>query len=338
MDINYTSLHHVDHESGITKIDINNQGGDLNTYVERLLTEITNSDNSRQFRFKSDTTEVRQALAKLIGEDYDTGAEINAARLVKIELAAQKSINHLNVEIQKGSLFQAVIGENEKSVIISKADHNEYLDETDFMVHMGLPWKKRVFKAFLVKFDGRNNPTDLYVYDTNSRMSRYWWDNYLELEEKYTDSYNTKMSMDFLDKKVFSKIKAEFPADHTIIRNSAIRYFRAKDEFEVDDFLNDTFNNYTPIDEGLVGKKINDFKAIVKELPQKWGFDSRFVIEKSEVKKRVVNKILLNTSIELLLKDHIPNLKDSIKAEIDSEGTKWVKIKSTDDAFNKFSH
>lgn len=336
MILHYTSLHHVDHINGVSKIDITNLSTDLSTYVQRLFTEITDSDNRRQFEFRSNDTEVRTALTHLISENYYEGSEINANRLLQIELLAQEAINHLNVEIQKGSLFQAVIGETTKSVIISKADHNEYLDELDFTLRKGLPWKKRIFKAFLVNFDTNNSPISLYVYDTNARMSRYWWDSYLELKERYTDTHNTKTSLDFLDKKIFSKIKTDFPADHTIIRNSAIRYFRAKDEFEVDDFINDTFNNYTPVDSNLSTLKIDEFKTNIKALPQRWGFDNRFTIERSEVRKRIVNRIQLTESIDLILKDYIPNLRDSIKSEVDSEGTKWVKIKS-DTGFNKFS-
>ncbi|KAA0990905.1 nucleoid-associated protein [Dyadobacter aurulentus] len=336
MNITYTSLHHVDHVSGAKKIEIGNQSSDLPIYVDRLISEITGSNNSRQFNFRSDTTEIRTALAHLLSGKYDEGADIVAKRLVKEEIEAQKAISHLDVEIQKGSLFQAVLGCEGKTVVISKADHNEFLDALDFKIHMGLPWKKRIFKAFLVHFDAKGEPIDLYVYDTNAKMSRYWWDKFLELEEKYTDASNTKTSMDMLDKKVFAKIKTEFPADHTVIRNSAIRYFRSKPEFEIDDFLENTLNNYTPIDETFLEQRLTRYKQEIRELPSKWKFDPRFSIEKSEVKKRAVHKIQLNTNIELVLQDFVSNLGDSIRAETDSEGTKWVKIKATDEAFAKF--
>jgi hypothetical protein len=336
VNISYTSLHHVDHVSGAKKIEIGNQSNDLSVYVDRLISEITGSSNSRQFNFKSDTTEIRTALAHLISGNYDEGADISANRLVGVEIEAQQAINHLEVEIQKGSLFQAVLGDIRKTVVISKADHNEFLDEKDFKIHMGLPWKKRIFKAFLVNFDQHGQPQDLFVYDTGSKMSRYWWDKFLELVEKYTDASNTRASMDTLDKKVFAKIKTEFPADYTVIRNSAVRYFRSKPEFEIDDFLNDTLNGYTPIDENFSESRLDHYKKEVRGLPNKWKFDPRFTIEKREVKKRIVNKIQLNTNIELVLQDYITNLGDSIKAEIDAEGAKWVKVKATDEAYSKF--
>lgn len=330
MNLKFTSLHQIDHINGITEIDISTQSSDLTIYVNRLFEEITTSNTNRQFEFKSPTTEVRTALTKFINEENIEAAQINSERLLNVEISAQAAINHLNVDIQKGSLFQAVI-ENEvglKSVIISKADHNEYLDEIDFTLRKGLPWKKRIFKAFLVKFDSNSNPTHIYVYDTNQKISRYWWDSYLELKEKYTDSHNTKTSLDIIDKKIFSKIKTEHPEDYYILRNSGVRYFRAKSDFDLEDFINDTFNNYIPISESFSSSKLEDVKTKIRELPDKWKFDSKFSIRKEDVSKRVSNRFKLTDTIDLVLKDYVPNIENSIVSEMDSEGTKWVKIKS----------
>ncbi|HCC94791.1 MAG TPA: hypothetical protein DEQ26_10785 [Flavobacteriaceae bacterium] len=330
MNVKFTSLHQIDHIEGITEIDISNQSSDLKTYVNRLFEEITTSNSNRQFEFKSQTTEVRNALSKFINDEYDDASKINSDRLLNIEISAQAAISHLNVDIQKGSLFQAVIEDenNLKSIIISKADHNEYLDEIDFTLRKGLPWKKRIFKAFLVKFDSENNPTNIYVYDTNQKISKYWWDSFLELKEKYTDSHNTKMSLDMIDKKIFSKIKSDHPEDYYILRNSAVRYFRSKSDFELEDFINDTFNNYLPINSDFTTEKLNDYKSKIRELPDKWKFDSRFSIKKEDVNKRVSNRFKLTETIDLILKDYVPNIEHSIVSEIDEEGVKWVKIKS----------
>lgn len=330
MNLKFTSLHQIDHTNGTTEVDISSQSSDLTRYVERLFTEITTSNSNRQFEFKSQTTEVRNALTKFLNEENDEAATINADRLLSIEIAAQAAISHLNIEIQKGSLFQAVIENEEglKTVIISKADHNEYLDEIDFTLRKGLPWKKRIFKAFLVKFDIDGNPTNIYVYDTNQKISKYWWDSYLELREKYTDSHNTKTSLDMIDKKIFSKIKDEYPSDYYILRNSAVRYYRAKSDFELEDFINDTFNGYVPVSSEFTSAKLEDYKSKIRELPEKWNFDSRFSIKHEDVNKRISNRFKLTDTIDLVLKDYIPNIENSIVSEIDSEGTKWVKIKS----------
>lgn len=326
MSIIFTSLHQIDHSTDeIKEIDISTESNDLSRYTNRLINEITTSTNKRQFEFKSDTTEVRIALAKFLDENYGEASEINSRRLLDVEKVAQAKIAHLDKVIQKGSLFQAVLtDDNETTIIISKADHNQFLDEVDFTLKNGLPWEKRIFKAFLVKFNN-SDPINIYVYDTTNRMARYWWDSYLELEEKFTDTHNTKTSLDVLDKKVFNKIKKDFPADHTILRNSTIGYFRNKEEFELEEYLNDTFRQYEPIDSSFPKDKTI---SKIEELPEKWSFDSRFGIKKEEIKKRQVNKIPLTEKIELVLKDHIDDLSNIITADTDTEGNKYIKIKS----------
>ncbi|GAB3027768.1 hypothetical protein GCM10027051_35900 [Niabella terrae] len=330
MNLSFTSLHQIDHETGIIGIDISSQSADLSIYVQRLFQEITTSDSSRQFEFKSVTTEVRTALTKFLAKEYAEAAQINSTRLLDVEISAQEGISHLNKEIQKGSLFQAVIenGDGLKSVIISKADHNEYLDELDFTLRKGLPWKKRIFKAFLVNFDDAGNPIALYVYDTNQKISRYWWDDYLELREKYTDSHNTKTSLDILDKKIFSKIRKEFHSDYYVLRNAAIRYFRSNEDFELEDFINETFDGYQPLNDGFTPAKVESYKKKIRELPEKWKFDQRFSITRADVSKRVSNRFKLTDTIELVLNDYVPDIENSIVSEQDEEGTKWVKIKS----------
>ena len=333
MEIKFTSLHHVDHHlNSVKDIDINEQSDDLIDYTNRLITEITQSSNKRRFEFKSDTTEVRTAIKKFLESDYKDGSTINAVRLLDVEKKAQEQINHLDVEIQKGSLFQSVLlNNNDITVIISKADHSQFLDESDFELKNGLPWEKRVFKAFLVNFQD-NLPLEIFVYDTTHRMARYWWDDYLELVEKHTDRHNTKRSLDILDQKVFNGIKKIYPADHTIIRNAAIGYYRNNDDFIMDNFIEQTLTNYTPVDPDFPRDKII---SKVKNLPQKWDFDTRFTIQKEEINKRKVNKIPLTDNIELVLKDYIDNFNDIIKAEIDAEGNKFIKIKS-DAGYDRF--
>lgn len=333
MNILHTSLHQIDHTlDEVKQIDIANQTHDLLRYTNRLIEEITNSNSKRQFEFKSKTTEVRIAINKFIDSEYEEAALINSKRLLEVEKIAQEGIDHLGKKIQKGSLFQAVLENDEETiVIVSKADHNQFLDEIDFTLKNGLPWEKRIFKAFLVKLVN-TTPVEVFVYDTTNRMAKYWWDSYLELREKYTDTHNTQMALDILDKKIFNKMKKDYPADHTILRNSTIGYFRNHEEFEMDEYIQSTFTNYNPIDHDFPKDNII---SKVKELPGKWKFDTRFGIKKEEIKKRQVNKIPLTDKIELVLKDHIDELGSIIKSEQDSEGNKFIKIK-TDVGFERF--
>ncbi len=333
MNIIFSSLHQIDHfNETINKREISEYGDDLNKYVEKLLDEIVTSNSKRKFRFRSDTTEVRIAIQKVIDGQYDNGSEINASRLLKIEQKAQEKIDHLGKEIQRGSLFQTYLMQNERIFIICKADHNEFLDEIDFSLRKGLPWKKRIFKAILVKFNTDNSISEVYIYDTNYKLSKYWWHEFLELEEIYTDAHNTKKALDTLDKKIFNPIKKEYPADYMILRNSAVGYFRNNDEFDMSGFIENTMENYHPVVENF---PLETVKNKVAELPDKWGFDSRFEIKKEEINKRIINKIKLTNDIDLILKDHIKNMSDLIKTEMDDQNNKWLKIK-TEEGYNYF--
>lgn len=296
INIKHASLHHIDHSvDEVIDIDITNQGDVLIDYIHRLIGEISSSNSKRSFVFQRDTTEVRDNIAKFLDGSYKEGTLSNAERLLSVEKETQEQIAHLNKEIQKGSLFQAVITDgSQKKVVLSKADHSQYLDEQDFKLHRGLPWKKRVFKAVLINFDNSDKIENVYVFDTNSNISKYWWYGYLELNEKHTDTHNTKTSLAVLDKKVFNPIKKKHPADHLVLRNSAVGYFRNKEEFEVDDFVDTILTNYQPIDPDLPKAKLIE-KTVA--LPEKWNFDKRFKIKKEEINKRVVNKIQLTESI-----------------------------------------
>jgi hypothetical protein len=326
MEIKFSSLHQIDHsENKIIKIGIDNEGKILGDYIQKLLNEITKSYNKQSFEFQRDSTEVRLAIGMLIRGEYENGSEIIAERLLTTEITAQEKIDKLNIEIQKGILFQTITEiEGEKFVIISKADHSEYIDQSDFLLHKGLPWKKKVFKAFIAKIESDNSLSSIFIYDTNSIMSRYWWDDFLELKAKRTDSHNTRTSLDVLDKKIFEHLKKDFPADHTIIRNSTLGYFRSNTEFDLNEYFSSVMDNYSPVDPEFPLKKT---KEKILELPEKWDFDSRFTISKEDIKKRAIRKIPLTNEIDLILKNFI-EINGTISAYIDEEGEKCIKIKT----------
>jgi hypothetical protein len=69
---------------------------------------------------------------------------------------------------------------------------------------------------------------------------------------------------------------------------------------------------------------------------EKREFDSRFSIEKGSINKRIIKKtIKLNEGIELVL-DHVEGLISIIRTEIDAEGNKYVKIRTTEESYNYF--
>lgn len=331
--VKFTSLHHIDHSTGIiTFVDIDSKSVALHEYIERLLNDIKEKSSKRSFEFRSKTTEVRAAIDLLIQEKYLEAVDINAIRLLKVEQEAQLDMNKLAISIQKGSLFQTVINvdNDTKMIIIGKADHNDFLDASDFVVHKGLPWKKRIFKSFLAITDFSGNIRKVFISDTTNVITKYWWSDFFELSEVRTDKYNTKNFIEILDKKVFNPIKKSFPADHTTLRNSVIGHFHAYSDFDLDRLYDTIFKDYSVIDKKF---PIEDIKKKIKEIPEKYNLDSQFSIDKEEINIRAVNKIFLNEGIELVLKGS-PDL-DNITAFKNDEGDKFIAIK-TDEGYSRF--
>lgn len=334
MDIKFTSLYQIDHLlNTIVEVDIDNQSEDLSDYISRLIIEITEGTSKRKFEFRRETTEIRRIIDEFVSGDY-SNKRVNAQRLLDSEVQAQEIVNRLGIQIPKGSLFQALVENGDETiVVITKADQLSFLDGIDFTLKSGLPWEKKIFKAFLISFIG-NEIKDIFVYDTSTKLSRYWWDTFLELEEVYTSKFNTKTALNLIKGKVFTTIKKKFKADYINIRNAMVGYFQNKETFEMESFLNDTINNYTPVDSLFPKQKTID---MIKSLPEKYSFDSQFPIDSEEVTlKNVKTNINLTDRIELILKENIPDLTSSVKVYRDEEQRKWITIRS-DEGYEYFS-
>jgi len=334
MDIKFTSLHQIDHHlNDIKEIDISDQSQDLKDYTNRLIAEITEGTSKRKFQFRRETTEVRNVIGQFLNGTY-TSKETNANRLLDVEENAQKAIEHLGNKIQKGSLFQAHLEDNDHHiVVISKADQINFLAEDDFTLKSGLPWEKKIFKAFLARFNNENQVIETFVYDTTPRMAKYWWDTYLELDEVYTPEFNTKTALKLLDSKVLANIKKKHKADHTAVRNKAVGYFQSRETFEINGFLDTILSNYEPVDPDFPKTKTMEK---VRNLPEKYNFDSQFPIATEEVTSRKVkNKINLTDRMDLILKENIPELKSTVQSFRDDEQRKWIAIR-TDTGYDHF--
>lgn len=327
MPLKEITIHQIDiHNTRVVPVDKELYGHDLNNYLNGLIAIIAEG-SGRSFAFERDTTEIRALIPKIIAQENFSGiAEIAAKRLLSTEQEAQKNIDKLKIEIQKGIVVQAII-ENGSShqYVICKADHSEFLRDEDYKLTKGLPIKKKVFKAFVVTFLPTNHIDSVIVYDTNATMSKYWWQGFLELTEVYTDKHNTVTAFNALDKEVFTKMKKKHPQDYMNLRNSMVRYFRANEAFDMEDFLTNAIGDYKPYDPEL---KITELKKTIKALPESKKFDEKFSILRKEVTAKFLNKVPLTPQIDLHIKEDIPNLEKIITTEIDAVGTKYVKIQS----------
>ena len=219
MDIINTSFHRVDHLSKeVNEIQLTEDLESLNKYMKNLLLEIKETESKRLFEFREEESEIKNAINLMLSDNFEEGSKINAKRLLEVEIEAQERIKKLNIEIQKGIFIQSYLSDsdNQAQIVLTKADHSQFLDETDFTFRDGLPSKRKIFKAIIISFN-QSNIESIHVCDTNSSMAVCWWKDFLGLKPVHTDSHNTKTSLNYIDTRIFNPIKNKHKADHTTL-------------------------------------------------------------------------------------------------------------------------
>lgn len=335
-------LHHIDVNSKSTKlILITGQQLDLEGYLTDLLHEVKTKQQKREYEFSRETTEFFIALQSYHHHQdlqLNTVSSNLADRLLEKEIATDIRYGHLgadgNGHVKKGSFLQFLYKEDGKiSYLGVKIEHQTFLDEVDLKKKIGLSIANKVYKACRVDFDSNHSPCEVFVYDTNTKPSAYWWHDFLELRELRNDALNTTTaSTEVL--RVINKIKKDFPADHTILRNSIISAFKQNAAFNYYDFLTNSIENYEP-EVAALKDKLPELINTLKTLPDKKKFDTQFTLVPSSVPFRKT-KFNLSKEISLTIEDGIENINDKIWSEKTACGKELVVIESSD-GFKRFT-
>lgn len=307
---------------------------DLKSYIEELLTKILAESDRKGFVFQSDTKEIYILIDRIIkvknhdGGEYLKHSEAIGRRLLQAEIESDNR-NNLKVSLLKGVVVISLVkyDDNTYKVIISKADYDGFLDSETYVNRTGFPLKKKIYKAFLADVDFNGKISKISVYDTNPAFTVYWWRDFLELTEVYTDEYNTEEVFDAIESKILSPIKKKYKADYIALWNSSVHHFRLKSEFTAEGFINDIILGYKPFDTTL---DVAELTKKARSVFEKGKFDSQFNIIADKVSKKFKKSIALTPQIDLNLKSDIKNLENTIMRYKQPNGDKWVMIKSED--------
>lgn len=337
-----TVLHQIDVDSKTSSlIQISNSNTDLESYLDDLLSEVHSKEQKRSYDFVRETTEFYNALSSYwANQDLqnNTVSSNLAERLLDKEVIADAKYGHLGSSgaghVKKGSFLQFLYRDRGLIAYLGvKIEHQTFLDEEDFKKKIGISVANKIYKACKVSFQSSGAPAQVYVYDTNTKPSVYWWSDFLELKELRNDSHNTREASKAV-LRVVDKLKKEHPADHTILRNSAISSFKQKGELKYDEFIESTFENYEPEDKSL-SEKLPKVVAELKKLPEKKDFDTKFNLVPSEVPFKK-STFKLSKEITLTIEDGIENIDDKVWSERAVDGRHLVVIDSSEEEFNRF--
>jgi hypothetical protein len=341
MPLLFSSLHRVGHEADEPEVVTahTTQPGAVE-YIHELVDSVVTNANRRSYTFFQNGVDVHTALLGYhTGQDiehYQQTAASVANRLHHVELQARQRGANLRYEIPRGLLVQAFLQDAiSQRLLIVKSDYDEFLDNISFRTRTGLPRKKKVFKAFLAELGLDGEIKDLYVCDSTGSHSKYWWQGFLELQEKWGDAHNTKTLWEALEKNVLNPLKKKFRSDHELLRNSMLVYLRSHDTFVLNEFVQ-SIEGYDPQDPELpVANIIQSLRALPTKRVNNQ-FDTSFNIVKPEITARSRKTYHLSDHIDLVVKSGIENLKEDIQS-FEEHGIKYIKIRTTDEGFNTFA-
>lgn len=316
---------------------------DLEGYLSDLLAEIDANEKKREYEFVRPTTEFYLAIRSFDQVDNLETNQLSVAlssRLLDKEVDTDSrysaNLGRTNNQIVKrGSFLQFLYNENGTKFYLGvKIDHAEFIDEKDFRKKLGLAISRKIYKACKVSYSSDGTPNQsIYVYDTNSKPTVYWWKDFLELKQIRNDSNNTRTAVGGVIS-IVNGYKKKYPADHTSLKNAVIIAFKQDSEMDYNQFVCDIFESYRS-DDPEFQERLPRVIERLRELPEKEGFDTQFNLVPSEVNFRKT-KIRLTPEIDLSYEDAISNLDSKIWAEESSSGEKLVVI-SSPEGYKKFT-
>ena len=335
MELIFNHLYKVDIGKEVAEKTEFQESQALKDYVMNVLDKVTTSVGDREYKFQSESITMQTWLDSLIlQQEVESTCLLIANRLLNKETNTQERIEHLGKEIQKGMLIISFVGMNlsegiEKKIIISKADYDEFIEETTGNLKTGLATKKKIYKAFIANvslINGVERITKISTYDTNTTMATYWWKEFLELEIVRKNDINTKNAFDAIEKEILNPLQRNYKQDYLHLWNLTLGYFRLEGEFNIDHYRDEMIGRYQPFDTTL---SISDLQTKCNDLPNRGNFDRRFDKDIKGIKGKKLKKTLsLTNEIDLVIKDSVANMQEVLQGYVNDAGEKFLMIKS----------
>lgn len=334
MQIIATSVHIIDFVNGQTRAI--SLPAAFKDYVEELVTYVNDNNTVREFTTDSIMTEVIGCILDIKANTHDSAkvqmnTKLIADRLLRKETEAQARIEHLDIHVQKGSLIQVLLQEeenNKTTYLLAKVEHSGFVDDADFSFKSGFSkdkktiWKTCIFDLSIA--EQQKIPAKVY----SNTAAKYWWNDFLELVAVTNDERNTERAFKAVDVALNRMVKDMAPFDHTIIRNAFVSYFKNHEHLDYDQMVHDIMDDYVPTD--LEQEKLYSLRDRLLELPDERHFDRQFTPIPSVIKARIKKVYDIYQGIKLQITDEIDNIEDVISAERTPDGNEYIKIKTTE--------
>lgn len=342
MEIVIQTIRIIDYENNA--VYVRDTPETFSDYVRQLITYINGNTSIREYRTRLVNTEVISCILDIVKNQIDSDLVMGkidfiANRLLLKEREAQTSVAHMDTNVQKGSLIQALLYDEEDdkyTYLLAKVEHTDFVDDSDFSFKSGFSKDmKKLWKSCTFEIDDLNAASfSAKVY--SNTVAKYWYDNFLELDQVVSDEVNTDKAFRAIESTLNRNVKNIAPRDHTLLRNSLIAYFRSNDFIDYNTMITNTVENYHPVE--LEQEKLEKVIEKLRELPEKHNFDQQFNTVSSAINARIRKVYDVCHGVQLKITDAIDDFDDTIKAYRDNDGNRYIRIKTDNDlTYRRFS-
>ena len=318
MEIVIQTIRIIDYENNAVHVRETPEA--FSDYVRQLIAYINDNTSVREYRTRSANTVVISCILDILRHQIDSEYvthKINhiADRLLAKECEAQSTVVRMNTNVQKGSLIQALLYDDDKddySYLLAKVEHTDFVDDMDFSFKSGFSKDmKKLWKSCIFHIDDINASSfSAKVY--SNTVAKYWYDSFLELDQIVSDEVNTNRAFRAIDSTLSRNIKPMAPRDHNLLRNAMIVYFKSTPFIDYDTMIQDVLEEYEP--EELEPEKMKQVIEKIRELPMKQNFDKQFNSVPSAVNDRIRKTYNVYPGIQLKITDGLADIDNTIEA------------------------
>lgn len=304
-------------------------------YIEQLISYINGNTSIREYKTQSVGGEVISSILEIVENRSNEEIilqriDMMAERLLRKEREAQEQVASMDIKVQKGSLILSLIEHDENLLfLLAKVEHIDFFDDTDYSIKSGFSKDtKKIWKTCLFEIDDvRAEQFCAKIY--SNTVAKYWWHDFLELEELQSDECNTKRAFKAIENTLNRNLKKVAPYDHMVIQNAIYLYFSSTEQLDFSEMLERNVKNYTPND--MTVEKKEELLQKLQKLPEEQHFDQQFHPSLSVIKRKMKKTYDVYSGIQIKVTSAVEDLGDVIEAYQANDGKRYLKIRIDND-------
>ncbi|PSU42864.1 hypothetical protein C9J12_28625 [Photobacterium frigidiphilum] len=292
-------IYDLEHSVGYTKSEIDlTSNTDLLSFLIKLSQDTMNSESSRSYTF-NDNAHIKSEILT-IDDDIDLHATNIADHLFEAE-------NKSRFKTSNGSFVIAKLNTvNRNCYLLTKLDFKKYFEEKTYKLKSGLPEDDAILKSCLINIKEDGSLEDIiYLADKNGTIAFFWHTDFLDSTPQRNNEINTKEVYELVGRLLRTKVKKVSEKDFYSLKDCVNSYFHTKETFNFDEFVKETIDSYTPLEDDFT---VTELVSALKHAKATQDFDGSFEIDKTYIKKKIKETIDINDGVKLIIQGNTSDI------------------------------